>query len=103
MKVPEVRANDSPTNIILTSAAAAVAANGWFAKKYPKIHGKYVYVVRYAVAVERSQADSSSALDAGTSITALSIYLLFGVLSTWDGPRWWGNPETDSEHCVPGS
>ena len=46
LKVPEVTANDSPTNIILTSAAAAVAANGWFAKKYPKIHGKYVYVVR---------------------------------------------------------
>ena len=39
----------SPTNIILTSAAVAVAANGWFAKKYPKTHGKYVYVVRWVV------------------------------------------------------
>lgn len=47
--------------------------------------------------------DVSSALDAGTSITALVIYLLFGVLFRWDGPRWWGNPSTDSEHCKPGS
>ena len=39
----------SPTNIILTSAAVAVAANGWFAKKYHKTHGKYVYVVRWVV------------------------------------------------------
>jgi hypothetical protein len=45
----------------------------------------------------------SSALDAGTSITALTIYFLFGVLTQWDGPRWWGNPATDSEHCIAGS
>jgi hypothetical protein len=46
----------------------------------------------------------SSALDAATSMTAMTIYVLFGgVLMTWDGPRWWGNSAIDSEHCVPGS
>ncbi|ORX39348.1 OPT oligopeptide transporter protein-domain-containing protein [Kockovaella imperatae] len=79
-----------PTNIILTGAIVAVLANSWYAKKHPGLYSKYAYVV-------------SSALDAGTSITALSIYVLFGVLFRWDGPRWWGNPATDSEHCTPGS
>ncbi|WVQ81284.1 OPT family small oligopeptide transporter [Cryptococcus sp. DSM 104549] len=79
-----------PTNIILTSGIVAVAANSWFAKRHPKTHGQYVYVV-------------SSALDAGTSITALAIYLLFGVIWSWQGPEWWGNSAVDSEHCVPGS
>lgn len=65
--------------------------NGWFAKRYPTIHGQFIYVV-------------SSALDAGTSITALAIYFLFGgVIFTWNGPNWWGNSQIDSEHCKPGS
>ncbi|WWD21237.1 OPT family small oligopeptide transporter [Kwoniella shandongensis] len=80
-----------PTNIILTGGIVAVLANSWFAKKHPKLHGQYIYVI-------------SSALDAGTSITALSIYILFGgVLWTWEGPDWWGNSKIDSEHCVLGS
>ncbi|KAK8844104.1 OPT family small oligopeptide transporter [Kwoniella newhampshirensis] len=80
-----------PTNIILTGAIVAIFANSWFAKKHPKVHGQYIYVV-------------SSALDAGTSITALSIYLLFGgIVWSWEGPDWWGNSRIDSEHCVPGS
>lgn len=68
----------------------ALAVNGWFAMKYPKLHGQFIYV-------------ASSALDAGTSITALAIYFLFSVLTQWSGPRWWGNPVNDSEHCKPGS
>ncbi|WVF65518.1 OPT family small oligopeptide transporter [Kwoniella sp. CBS 6097] len=80
-----------PTNIILTSAIVAVLSNSYLAKKHPKTHGRYVYVI-------------SSALDAGTSITALVIYLLFGgVIWTWNGPEWWGNDSVDSEHCVPGT
>ncbi|WWD06796.1 OPT family small oligopeptide transporter [Kwoniella europaea PYCC6329] len=80
-----------PTNIILTSMIVAVLSNSYFAKKYPKIHGKYIYVI-------------SSALDAGTSITALTIYILFGgVIWTWNGPEWWGNARGDTEHCVPGT
>ncbi|GFZ47101.1 hypothetical protein JCM24511_04843 [Saitozyma sp. JCM 24511] len=80
-----------PSNIILTGLACTVAANSWFSERYPKLHGQYVYVV-------------SSALDAATSMTAMTIYVLFGgVLMTWDGPRWWGNSAIDSEHCVPGS
>lgn len=70
--------------------AAAVFTNSYVAKRHPKFHSQFIYVI-------------SSALDAGTSITALSIYLLFSVLTTWTGPRWWGNPARDSEHCVPGS
>ncbi|WVQ74390.1 OPT family small oligopeptide transporter [Cryptococcus sp. DSM 104548] len=80
-----------PTNIILTSLLAAVFVNSWFAKRYPQIHSQYIYVI-------------SSALDAGTSITALAIYVLFGgVLWNWQGWEWWGNSGVDSEHCVPGS
>lgn len=79
-----------PTNIILTGGMTALAVNGWFAKQYPKIHGQFVYVV-------------SSALDAGTSITALAIYFLFSVMTQWNGPEWWGNSRVDSEHCKPGS
>ncbi|OCF40952.1 OPT family small oligopeptide transporter [Kwoniella heveanensis CBS 569] len=80
-----------PTNIILTSAIVAILSNSYFAKRHPKTHGRYVYVI-------------SSALDAGTSITALAIYLLFGgVIWTWNGPEWWGNDSIDSEHCVPGT
>ncbi|WVO15443.1 OPT family small oligopeptide transporter [Cryptococcus depauperatus] len=80
-----------PSNVILTSAVVAILANSWFAKRHPKTHAPYIYVI-------------SSALDAGTSITALTIYVLFGgVLWNWQGWEWWGNSMTDSEHCVPGS
>ncbi|KAL1405078.1 hypothetical protein Q8F55_008701 [Vanrija albida] len=79
-----------PTNIILMGAAAAVFANSYVAKRHPNLHSKFIFVI-------------SSALDAGTSITALTIYLLFSVMTTWTGPRWWGNPATDAEHCVAGS
>ncbi|ODN97275.1 OPT family small oligopeptide transporter [Cryptococcus wingfieldii CBS 7118] len=80
-----------PTNIILTSLLTAVFVNSWFAKRYPQIHSQYIYVI-------------SSALDAGTSITALAIYILFGgVLWNWQGWEWWGNSGVDSEHCVPAS
>nr|ODN90504.1 OPT family small oligopeptide transporter [Cryptococcus depauperatus CBS 7841] len=80
-----------PSNVILTSAVVAISANSWFAKRHPKTHAQYIYVI-------------SSALDAGTSITALTIYVLFGgFLWNWQGWEWWGNSMTDSEHCVPGS
>ncbi|ORY28793.1 OPT oligopeptide transporter protein-domain-containing protein [Naematelia encephala] len=79
-----------PTNIITTGLILAVIVNGWFAKRYPDFHGKYIYVV-------------SAALDAGTSITALTIYLVFGVIWQWEGPEWWGNSAVDSEHCKPGT
>ncbi len=54
-------------------------------------------------AIVQTDGFSSSALDAGTSITAIMIYLLFGVIRTWDGPNWWGNSSIDTEHCIPGS
>ncbi|KAL7420969.1 hypothetical protein Q5752_003853 [Cryptotrichosporon argae] len=80
-----------PSNIILTGVATAVFVHAWFAKRFPRIHEQYIFVV-------------SSALDAGTSVTALAIYVLFGgVIFTWNGPNWWGNSRIDSEHCIPGS
>lgn len=68
----------------------AVFANSYVAKKWPTLHKDFVYVV-------------SSALDAGTAITSLTIYVLFGLFFTWNGPEWWGNSSVDSEHCKPGS
>jgi hypothetical protein len=37
---------DSPTNIILTGAMTAVLANSYIAKRYPKVHSQYIYVIR---------------------------------------------------------
>ncbi len=79
-----------PSNIILMGGVTAFAVNGWIAKKWPKQHGQFVYVI-------------SSGLDAGTSITALAIYFLFSVLTQWRAPEWVGNSSVDSEHCKPGS
>jgi len=95
----------SPTNIILTGAMTAVLANSYFAKRYPKAHSQYIYVVRSVVYTDMGLQELivSSGLDAGTSITAMTIYLLFGLLSSWDGPNWWGNSRIDTEHCIPGS
>nr|XP_019009874.1 OPT family small oligopeptide transporter [Kwoniella pini CBS 10737]OCF48655.1 OPT family small oligopeptide transporter [Kwoniella pini CBS 10737] len=80
-----------PTNIILTSAILTIISNSYLSKKFSKFHNNYIYVV-------------SSALDAGTSMTAMIIYLLFGgVIWNWNGPNWWGNNKLDSEHCIPGT
>jgi hypothetical protein len=80
----------SPTNIILTAVIFAILAHGYVARRHPTLYDRYVYVV-------------SAALDAGTSISALTIYVAFGLIWKWDGPVWWGNSSIDTEHCVPGS
>lgn len=41
----------------------------------------------------------SAALDAGTSVQAIVVYML-GLDSF---VSWWGNSAIDSEHCLPGS
>ncbi|EIW67086.1 hypothetical protein TREMEDRAFT_40668 [Tremella mesenterica DSM 1558] len=83
--VPQV-----PSNTMLTGIIVAIVAHKWWAVKYPELYNRYIYVL-------------SSALDAGTSICALCVYLLFGVMTQWSGPVWWGNPKKDSEHCLSGS
>ncbi|SCZ87829.1 BZ3500_MvSof-1268-A1-R1_Chr2-3g05297 [Microbotryum saponariae] len=62
-------------------------ASQFYALRYrPRWFEKYVYVL-------------SSALDAGTSINALMIYV-FGWSTFFE---WWGNSRVDTEHCIPGS
>ena len=41
----------------------------------------------------------SAALDAGTSVQAIIVYML----SLDNFVTWWGNSAIDSEHCTPGS
>ncbi|SGZ21315.1 BQ5605_C021g09355 [Microbotryum silenes-dioicae] len=82
-----------PTNVILPGKLTDLSgflvsfASQFYALRYrPRWFEKYVYVL-------------SSALDAGTSINALMIYV-FGW-STFS--EWWGNSRVDTEHCIPGS
>lgn len=71
-------------------ATVAVVANEYVAKRHKEFYHRFVLV-------------TSAALDSATSMTALAIYFLFGVLWKWNGPEWWGNSRLDSEHCKPGS
>ncbi|KAH9821600.1 putative oligopeptide transporter [Melampsora americana] len=74
-----------PTNIIACGLLAAFLSQYWALRYRPKWFEKYNYVL-------------SSALDAGTSINALTIY----VLSIQGFQSWW-NPKSDAEHCKVGS
>ncbi|EGG06337.1 putative oligopeptide transporter [Melampsora larici-populina 98AG31] len=74
-----------PTNIITCGLLAAFFSQYWALRYRPKWFEKYNYVL-------------SSALDAGTSINALTIY----VLSIQGSESWW-NPKIDAEHCKVGS
>ncbi|KAJ9116430.1 hypothetical protein QFC22_004872 [Naganishia vaughanmartiniae] len=81
----------SPANVIATSFIVAYAANVWLVKRYPDFFKNFIYVV-------------SSALDAGTSLNALTAYAFFSVLFTGMRiPDWWGSSSIDTEHCTPGS
>jgi hypothetical protein len=48
---------------------------------------------------EKYQFTLSAALDAGTSLSAMAVYLFFMICLGWSFPNWAGNPATDSEHC----
>ncbi|PLW06393.1 hypothetical protein PCANC_23848 [Puccinia coronata f. sp. avenae] len=74
-----------PTNVIGVGFLAAFMSQYWALKYRPKWFEKYNYVL-------------SSALDAGTSLNALAVYLL-GL----EGFHSWWNPTSDAEHCKPGS
>ncbi|GAA95778.1 uncharacterized protein L969DRAFT_87803 [Mixia osmundae IAM 14324] len=70
-----------PTNTITVGFAAAFLSQFWAARYHREWHEKFNYVL-------------SAALDAATSINAMSVFLL--GLSFY---AWWGNPPSDSEHC----
>ncbi|KAI9625388.1 hypothetical protein KEM48_010960 [Puccinia striiformis f. sp. tritici PST-130] len=74
-----------PTNVIGVGFMAAFFSQYWALKYRPKWFEKYNYVL-------------SSALDAGTSLNALAVYML-GL----EGFHSWWNPTSDAEHCKPGS
>ncbi|KAM0748072.1 OPT-domain-containing protein [Meredithblackwellia eburnea MCA 4105] len=75
-----------PTNIIIPGFLVSFASQFWALRYRPRWFEKYCYVL-------------SSALDAGTSINALTIYI-FGLSNFY---QWWGNSAVDTEHCRPGS
>ncbi|KAK4050273.1 hypothetical protein OIV83_003594 [Microbotryomycetes sp. JL201] len=71
-----------PTNVIIPGFLVGFASQFWAFRYKPKWFEKYNYVL-------------SSALDAGTSINALVIYLFSMTF-----PTWWGNSSIDTEHCL---
>ncbi|EHS63910.1 OPT family small oligopeptide transporter [Puccinia graminis f. sp. tritici CRL 75-36-700-3] len=74
-----------PTNVIGVGFLSAFLSQYWALKYRPKWFEKYNYVL-------------SSALDAGTSLNALAVYML-GL----EAAHSWWNPTNDAEHCKPGS
>ncbi|KAF9507706.1 hypothetical protein BS47DRAFT_1351209 [Hydnum rufescens UP504] len=80
-----------PTNIIITGFATAYFSQVYLRRHHGAFFEKYNYVL-------------SAALDAGTSVNALVIYIaLTIVLGGWEAPHWWLNSAQDVEHCKPGS
>ncbi|GAA5934611.1 hypothetical protein JCM3775_002003 [Rhodotorula graminis] len=76
----------TPMNVLIPGFIVSWLSQYWALRYRPRWFEKYCYVL-------------SSALDAGTSINALTIYVL-GLGSFW---AWWGNSNVDAEHCAPGS
>lgn len=80
-----------PTNIIMSGFAAAWLSQYWARLKHPKWFARRNYVL-------------ASALDAGSSVNALCIFLLsISILKVFPLPHWFFNPERDAEHCTPGT
>lgn len=79
----------TPTNIIISGFTAAWASQWWARKRHPRWFGKRNYVL-------------AAALDAGSSVNALCIFVLsITLLKILPMPHWWMNPAKDSEHCTP--
>ncbi|KAJ9103316.1 hypothetical protein QFC20_004793 [Naganishia adeliensis] len=97
----------SPANVIATSFGVAYAANVFLVKRYPEFFKNFIYVVRYVFGLlhiilsELTMGETSSALDAATSLNALAAYAFFNVLFTGLSPP--GSSSIDSEHCMAGS
>lgn len=77
-----------PTNIIMSGFATAWLSQWWARRKHPKWFARRNYVL-------------ASALDAGSSVNALCIFVLtITVLKVFPVGHWLMNPATDSEHCT---
>ncbi|GAA5824811.1 hypothetical protein JCM5353_006907 [Sporobolomyces roseus] len=76
----------TPMNVLIPGFIASFLSQFYALRYRPKLFERYNYVL-------------SSALDAGTSINALVIYL-FGLGTFF---TWWGNSSIDTEHCIAGS
>lgn len=93
--------------MIATSFGVAYAANVFLVKRYPEFFKNSIYVVRYVFGLlhiilsELTMGETSSALDAATSLNALAAYAFFNVLFTGLSPP--GSSSIDSEHCMAGS
>ncbi|GAA6032208.1 hypothetical protein JCM8097_007126 [Rhodosporidiobolus ruineniae] len=81
-----IAAPQTPMNVLIPGFIVSFLSQFYALRYKPGWFEKYCYVL-------------SSALDAGTSINALAIYLL-GISSFY---VWWGNSAVDAEHCYPGS
>ncbi|MCO5589886.1 hypothetical protein L7F22_043855 [Adiantum nelumboides] len=78
-----------PTNIIISGFTVSWLSQWWARRKHPKWFARRNYVL-------------ASALDAGTSVNALCIFLLsLTVLKVFPVAHWFMNPAKDSEHCTP--
>ncbi|GAA6030608.1 hypothetical protein NBRC10512_007749 [Rhodotorula toruloides] len=75
----------TPMNVLIPGFFVSFLSQFWALRYHTRWFEKYAYVL-------------SSALDAGTSVQAIVIYIL-GISSFWE---WWGNSSIDVEHCVPG-
>jgi OPT oligopeptide transporter protein len=77
---------------IITSGFIVAWLSQKFAReKHPRWFERFNYVL-------------SAALDAGSSINALTCFLLtVSVLKVVPMPHWAGNPVKDSEHCTAGT
>jgi len=75
----------TPMNVLIPGFLVSFLSQFYALRYRPKWFERYNYVL-------------SSALDAGTSINALVIYI-FGLGTFF---TWWGNSSIDTEHCVPG-
>ncbi|BGP17800.1 hypothetical protein JCM10213_001699 [Rhodosporidiobolus nylandii] len=76
----------TPMNVLIPGFIVSFLSQFYALRYRPRWFEKYCYVL-------------SSALDAGTSINALVIYI--AGLSSF--AIWWGNSAVDAEHCYPGS
>ena len=77
----------TPTNIMLGGFVCAFLSQKWMRERYPHWFRKYNYVL-------------SAALDAGSSVNALTVFLLSITLFRWYGtPHFFQSSDTDVEHC----
>ncbi|KAG0151823.1 hypothetical protein CROQUDRAFT_56718 [Cronartium quercuum f. sp. fusiforme G11] len=80
-----IQAPRHPNNTIIGGFICAYLSQYWALRHRTNWFHNYNYIL-------------SGALDAGTSINALIVYLF-----SLKGFEWWGNSPIDSEHCKPGS